>query len=41
MSEATLESPKTVLAFGKRNANQERIEQEEKELKELTSRTKE
>lgn len=41
MSEATLESPKTVLAFGKRNANQERIEQEEKELKELTSKTKE
>ena len=41
MSEAILESPKTVLAFGKRNANQERIEQEEKELKELTSKPKE
>lgn len=41
MSDTTLESPKSTLAFGKRNANRERIEQEEKELQELTAKKQE
>lgn len=37
MSEATMEAQKSTLAFGKRNANEERIAREEQELKELTA----